>query len=100
MYTFLFLLKAPAVSGDNTQDKQQLPSKRKRPGRPKLLRRYTFQEMSANTYAVNNLEYDLGGEAVISPASKATFAFQKDSTESGETSPGPTEFNIDLTNLI
>ena len=94
LYTFVFLLKAPAVNGDNAQDKQQLPSKRKYPGRPKLLRRYTFQETSANTYAINNLEYDLGGEAIISPASKATFAFQRDFSESDEISLEPTEFNI------
>ena len=91
------MLKAPAVSGDNTQDKQQLPSKRKRPGRPKLLRRYTFQEMSANTYAVNNLEYDLGGEVVLSPATKAMFAFQ---TEPEATIHGPTDFSIDLASVI
>lgn len=90
------MLKDPAVNGDNTQDNQQLPSKRKHPGRPKLLRRYTFQETSANTYAINNLEYDLGGEAVISPASKATFAFQRDFSESDEVSLEPTEFNINL----
>ena len=59
------MLKTPAVSGDNTRDKQQLPSKRKYLGCPKLLRWYTFQEMSANTYAVSNLEYDVEGEAVI-----------------------------------
>jgi hypothetical protein len=53
--------------------------------------------MSTNTYAVNNLEYDLGGEAVISPATKATFAFQADSDEA---SPGPTKFNFSLSNLI
>ena len=56
--------------------------------------------MSANTYAVNNLEYDLAGEVVLSPTSKAMFAFQNDSTESDKISPGPTEFNIDLTDLI
>ena len=95
--TFVFLLKAPAVNGDNPQDKQQLPSKRKYPGRPKLLKRYTFQETSANTYAINNLEYNLEGEVVLSSAAKAMFAFQ---TEPEATIHGPTEFNIDLASII
>ena len=56
--------------------------------------------MSANIYAADNLEYDLAGEVVLSPTSMAKFAFQNDSTESDKTSPGPMEFNIDLTKLI
>ena len=65
--------------------------------RPQLLKRYTFQEMSANTYAINNLEYDLAGEVVLTPVQKATFAFQ---TEADVGSSGATEFNIDLSRLI
>ena len=73
--------------------------RRKRSARthPQLLKRYTFQEMTANTYAVNNLEYDLAGEVVLTPVQKATFAFQ---TEADVTSSGPTDFNIDLARLI
>ena len=76
---------------------QQLPSKRKYPGRPKLLKRYTFQETSANTYAINNLEYNLEGEVVLSSAAKAMFAFQ---TEPEANIHGPAEFNIDLASII
>ena len=87
--------KSPAT--ESTQSVVSKDQKRKRPGRPQLLKRYTFQEMSANTYAVNNLEYDLGGEVVLSPATKAMFAFQ---TEPEATVHGPTEFNIDLASVI
>ena len=97
LYTFLFMLKASAVNGDDTQDKQQLPSKWKYPGRPQLLKHYKFHERSANTYAVNNLECDLGGEVVLSPAPKAMFAFQ---TEPEATIFGPTDFNVDLASVI
>ena len=71
--------------------------KKKRSTCPQLLKRYTFQEMSANTYAVNNLEYDLAGEVVLSPTARATFVFQ---TEAEATSPGPAEFNIDLASFM
>ena len=54
-------------------------SKVNKSSRPKLLRRYTFQEKSANTYAVNNLEYDLAGEVILSPNAMSKFAFQADS---------------------
>ena len=87
--------KSPAA--ESTPPVMSKDQKRNRPGRPQLLKRYTFQEMNANTYAVNNLEYDLGGEAVISPASKATFAFQ---SEPEANIHGPTEFNIDLASVI
>ena len=55
--------------------------------------------MRANTYAVNNIEYDVTGEAVLSPTSKAAFAFQTAREDSELNSPGPTEFNIDLPSL-
>ena len=103
IYFLSLILKAPAVKdGSPNPDAEDKPlaSKQKRSAHPKLLRCYTFQEMTANTYAVNNLEYDLAGEVVLSPTSRAKFAFQKDSTESDKTSPGPMEFNIDLTKLI
>ena len=50
---------------------------------PKLLKRYTFQEKSANTYAVNNLEYDLAGEVILSPKARSRFAFQAEPTSLG-----------------
>ena len=90
------ILKAPAAKdGTPTNNTEAKPAtaKQRRSGRPKLLRRYTFQETSANIYAVNNLEYDLAGEVILSPTAKSNFAFQKDSMESDKTSP---EFNITL----
>ena len=89
----------------STSDGSSTPAgnqRRKRTNRtrPQLLKRYTFQEMSANTYAVNNLEYDLAGEVVLSPTTKAAFAFRQDSTASSKASPGPTELNVNLTDLI
>ena len=57
--------------------------------------------MSANAYAVNNIEYDpITGEAVLSPTSKGAFAFQTESEDLEVHSPGPTEFNVDLPSLI
>lgn len=57
--------------------------------------------MSANAYAVNNIEYDaISGEAVLSPTSKAAFAFQTVSEDKEVHSPGPTEFSVDLPSLI
>ena len=56
--------KSPNTGTTSLTSKDQ---KRKRSAHPPLLKRYTFQEMSANTYAVNNLEYDLAREAVLSP---------------------------------
>ena len=93
-------LKAPAAKGGSpTNDTEAKPatSKRRRSARPKLLKRYTFQEKSANTYAVNNLEYDLAGEVVFSPTSRTNFTFQ---TEAEAMSPGPTEFDIDFSSEI
>ena len=77
---------------------QQSGRKKKAPP-PKLLKRYTFQELNANTYAVNNLEYDMTGEVVLSPTTKAPFVFQTITEDSEVNSPGPTEFNIDLPTL-
>lgn len=77
------------------------PGRSGRAPRPKLLRRYTFQHMSADAYVVNNVEYDpITGEAVLSPSSKASFVFQTDSEDLKVHSPGPTEFNVDLPSLI
>ena len=95
------ILKAPTAvkDGSSTNDTEAKPatSKRRRSARPKLLKRYTFQEKSANTYAVNSFEYDLAGEVLLSPTSSANFAFQ---TEAEATSPDPTEFNIDFSSEI
>ena len=44
--------------------------------KPKLLRRFTFQVSSANAYAVNTYELGLGGEVILSPTSKSSFAFK------------------------
>lgn len=55
--------------------------------------------MSANAYAVNNVEYGVTGEAIVSPTSKAAFAFQTESEDLEVHSPGPTEFNVDLPSL-
>lgn len=72
-------------------------SKGKRPAPPKLLKRFTFQDLSANTYLVNNVEYDMMGEAVLSPSSKAAFAFQEPTEVS---SSGTAEFNIDFPSML
>jgi hypothetical protein len=71
-------------------------SKGKRPAPPKLRKRFTFQDLSANTYLVNSVEYDMLGEAMLSPSSTAAFAFQ--TTE--VCCPRPTDLNIDLPSLI
>ena len=80
MYIFL---KTPAVkdgSPNTDGENKRLASKQRASGRPKLLKRYTFHEKSANTYAVNNLQYDLAGEVLLSPGAKSTFAFQDDTS--------------------
>ena len=74
--------------------------KGKRHAPPKLRKRFTFQDISANTYLVNNIEYDMMGDAMLSPSSMAAFAFQTPTEESEVNSPGPTEFNVDLPSLI
>ena len=71
--------------------------KRKRSAPPKLLKRYTFQELSANAYAVDLFDFDMAGEAVLSPATQATFIFQTQTSRSEVTSA--TELDIDLTSL-
>ena len=90
-YNINLLSKTPAESnGSSTTDgeNKRLASRQRASGRPKLLKRYTFQEKSANAYAVNNLQYDLAGEVLLSPKSKSTFAFQDD------TSAESTEFDL------
>ena len=69
-------------------EKEQKPA-----ARPKLLKRYTFQDLSANTYAVSNLEYDMIGGGVLSPSSKAVFEFQIPADD-------PSEMDINLPKLI
>ena len=48
---------------------------REKKPKPLLTKRFTFQEESANAYAVNMYQVDLAGEAVLSPARKHHFAF-------------------------
>ena len=83
------------------QDERSIPQgskgHKKQVARPKLLRRYTFQDQSTNSYAINNLEYDMAGEVTLSPRSKASFVFQSDLELEAEASE--TELNIDLDSL-
>lgn len=54
----------------------QKGGRKKKAPPPNLLRRRTFQELNANTYAVNNFEYDMAGNVILSPNTKASFVFQ------------------------
>lgn len=80
------------------QDEPSIPhgskGHKKQVARSKLLRRCTFQELSANSYAINNLEYDMAGEVMLSPQSKARYAFRSDLELEADASQ--TELNIDL----
>ena len=87
-----FFQKTPAVKdGSSTTDSHKnrsLASRQRASGHPKLLKHYTFHEISANTYAVNNLQYDLAGEVLLGPGAKSTFVFQDD------TSAKSTDFDL------
>ena len=94
------ILQPPVKDGSIPNDTRDELAKSKRKTlarRPKLLKRYTFQELSANTYAVNNLKYDMAGEVVLSPSTRGTFAFKRDSV--GSSPYEPTEFNVNLASL-
>lgn len=71
---------------------KKLKGKQRAP--PCLRKRFSFQDLSANSYLVDNLEYDLMGDAMFSPSSKAVFTFQEESEVDG-----PTKYNINLPNL-
>ena len=87
-YTFLKTSAVKDGSSNTDGENKRLASKQRASGHPKLLKRYTFHEMSANTYAVNNLQYDLAGEVLLGSGAKSTFVFQDD------TSAKSTDFDL------
>ena len=66
----------------------------KRPS--KLLRRYSFQELSANAYALNIREMDMFGEPVLSPTHNFAFQCQLSVTP---TSASQTDLKVDLSDV-
>ena len=60
-----------------------------------LLKRYTFQEASANAYAVNMFQVGMGGETLLSRSpSNQNFAFSVPSPTSSPKSPASAVFNF------
>ena len=98
MYTFSDHVKVQISIFLFQSSLQDESVRNRRSARPKLLKRYTFQDMSANAYAVNNIEYDITGEVMLSPTSKAAFAFLTEA-DLEDHNLRPTEFNVDLPSL-
>ena len=55
--------------------------------------------MDANIYAVNNLEYDVMGGVVLSPSSKANFAFLTTDSDTDSESANQHEMDVNIDGL-